>query len=487
MHVEYKRNLQNNYMIMEAEEEPKENYCLHMAENNQIPGLLSFHSTRTDGRLYIQYEITSKQPMEQIYGKKGLSGEQLYKILTEVSNMLETVQKYLLNPSHILFDPKYVYVSAEDRTLQFCYLPGKEHTETIQVLAEFFLKHLDHEDLRAVEIGYLFYQNVQEENYSLKQILKKILYENKAVISEKDDFNTERKKREIPNIQNHEWKTDTADSRNEKYEAAPDETDSTMYDVYKVTHKERTDKHSERWIDRLFLLVHPAVLLTSLIFFAVIEILYYFRIINLTEAGGMFFLVISVEMLGNQIWKKRKNKKEEQAFRWISEEEEAMYRILQEEMYDDSFTQNRADNTYENRYKKESRDAVSEQDPGETRYLGEIRQIPELRLIPVVNKENNSRKLLHPEIVVRNESLLIGKRKGESDIILDSPTVSRTHAMLERNGDMYYVCDLNSKNGTFCNGERLIPQEKCRIQQEDLIAFAELEYRAVLYSSNDSL
>ena len=484
LQVEYKRNLQNNYMVIEAEEEPEESYCLHMAENNQIPGLLSFHSTRTDGRLYIQYEITSKQPMAQIYGKKALTGEQLNRILTEISDMLEGVYGYLLNPAQIVFDPEYIYVCAEDRTLKFCYLPGKEQKETIQILAEFFLKHLDHEDFRAVEIGYQFYQNVQEENFSLNQILKKLLHEDKAAQSEKGYFHTEKNSGKMQDTRYQEWQNDKENGESESYERNETGSAAEMRDVYKVTHKERRAEDAQSWVDRLFQMIHPVVLISFLFLFAGMELLYYFQLISLTEAGGMFFLLISVEMLGNQIWKKRKDRKEEQEFRWISEEEEAMYRILQDEMYDGSFSEK---NYSEKNYENDSQTVVMEQDPGETRYLGERKQIPELRLIPAVKKENGGGKAHYPEIVVRNESLLIGKRKGESDIILDSPTVSRTHAMLERKGDMYYICDLNSKNGTFCNGERLMPQEKRRIQQEDLIAFAELEYRAVLYSLSDSL
>lgn len=463
LQVEYKRNLQNNYLVIEAEEEPEENYCLQMAEHNKIPGLLSFHSTRMDGKLYIQYEITSKEPMDQMYKKKILSGNQLIWILTEIYDLLEKIQEYLLNPIQILFDPQYIFISTEDRTLQFCYLPGKEQKETIQILAEFILKHLDHEDLQAVEMGYLFYQCVQEENFSLKQILKQLLHKEKRMISDKDyaDIEKREKKETIINKINIEKKAEVQKEYDAALYGERTEIKEDIYDVYKVTHKERKKEQEKRKIDVIFQVIHPAVLISALLLMVMIELLYYFQLISLTEAGGMFFLMISVEMLGNQLWKKRQERKEEHEFRWISEEEDAMYRILQEEMYDE--------------------------DPGETRYLGEQKQESELHLIPVAGKETGNRGSVHPEIVMRSEPLLIGKRKGESDIILDSPTVSRTHAILERKGGMYYLCDLNSKNGTFCNGERLLPQVKHNIVQDDRIAFADLEYRAVIYSSEDSV
>ena len=503
MQVEYKRNLQNNYLVLGVEEETEEDYCLHMAETNNISGLLPFQSVRTDGRLFLQYEITSKQSLEQLYGKRQLSGEQMNKILTELSEMLEAIQKYLLNPVHILFDPQYIFVSAGDQSLQFCYLPEKNPKGTILPLAEFFLKHLNHEDFQAVEMGYQFYQQVLEENLSLRKILKEIIHkefanreilnndfvykegsnkelENKEYANKeyanKEYANKEYANRETLRKENLDKKYSSAEKEKsylneripERQKNAAEESQDDDYNVYKVTHKERKKEN------KLFQVIHPAVLISALFLFAVIEILYYFQWINLTEAGGMFFLLISVELLGNQLWSKRRKRQEEQEIRWISEEEDAVYRMLQDEMYEE----------YRNDEKQRTQEPQDEE-PGETRYLGKTEARTELRLIPAAGKESGKWKFGYQEIVVREEAVLIGKRKGESDVILDSPTVSRTHALLERKGSSYYVCDLNSKNGTFCNGERILPQEKRKIENEDLISFAELEYRAVIYSESD--
>ena len=84
------------------------------------------------------------------------------------------------------------------------------------------------------------------------------------------------------------------------------------------------------------------------------------------------------------------------------------------------------------------------------------------------------------DIFVGSSPVYVGKVKGESDVILDSPTVSRRHARLECREGVYYVKDLNSRNGTFCNGRRLRPQEQCQFVQGDEISFAEIGYRAVL-------
>ena len=50
--------------------------------------------------------------------------------------------------------------------------------------------------------------------------------------------------------------------------------------------------------------------------------------------------------------------------------------------------------------------------------------------------------------------VLIG-RVPESDIILPDRQVSRRHARIFRQGDVYYIEDLGSKNGTWVNGQPL--------------------------------
>lgn len=63
--------------------------------------------------------------------------------------------------------------------------------------------------------------------------------------------------------------------------------------------------------------------------------------------------------------------------------------------------------------------------------------------------------------------LNIGKKKEEVDVVLDDSSVSRMHARISREGQDYYLEDLNSTNGTFKNGLRLQPYEKRKLESGD--------------------
>jgi len=70
--------------------------------------------------------------------------------------------------------------------------------------------------------------------------------------------------------------------------------------------------------------------------------------------------------------------------------------------------------------------------------------------------------------------LVVG-RGPASDICLEDPHVSRTHAALGQRGDAVYLQDLGSSSGTFVNGE---PVRTAReLQRGDIVAFAGIQAR----------
>ena len=57
-------------------------------------------------------------------------------------------------------------------------------------------------------------------------------------------------------------------------------------------------------------------------------------------------------------------------------------------------------------------------------------------------------------------------RSDTCDIIIQDGNVSRNHAVLfyHCSGELY-ICDLNSSNGTFIGGERLVPNIPCLLRK----------------------
>lgn len=66
------------------------------------------------------------------------------------------------------------------------------------------------------------------------------------------------------------------------------------------------------------------------------------------------------------------------------------------------------------------------------------------------------------------EHIFIG-RSPSNDISFDAASVSGKHACITRQGNDYFVCDLQSRNGTFLNGTQLAPNEQHPLRSGDTI------------------
>ena len=90
--------------------------------------------------------------------------------------------------------------------------------------------------------------------------------------------------------------------------------------------------------------------------------------------------------------------------------------------------------------------------------------------------EENTRRLISETgqvfHVINEDSLVIGKKEEEVDLYVGGEGISRMHARIFRNGDDYFLEDLNSTNGTFKNGLRLKPYEQRKLEKGDEIKFA---------------
>ena len=72
--------------------------------------------------------------------------------------------------------------------------------------------------------------------------------------------------------------------------------------------------------------------------------------------------------------------------------------------------------------------------------------------------------------------ITVGKMAGAVDLVLNDQSVSRLHARISRDGNRFFITDLNSTNGTFRNGRRLEPNASEIIEPGDEIGIGKLKF-----------
>jgi len=73
--------------------------------------------------------------------------------------------------------------------------------------------------------------------------------------------------------------------------------------------------------------------------------------------------------------------------------------------------------------------------------------------------------------------LTIGRHPELCDLVIDDRTVSRRHCRIGRDSDGLYVEDLNSLNGTACDGLSLRPFEALTIGSGQILRLGKVELK----------
>lgn len=81
------------------------------------------------------------------------------------------------------------------------------------------------------------------------------------------------------------------------------------------------------------------------------------------------------------------------------------------------------------------------------------------------------------DITIAYYPFIIGKQENLVDYLLNHDTVSRLHMRMDRDGDRYFVQDLNSTNGTMVAGRLLENNETVQIHHGDEICIARCRFR----------
>lgn len=107
--------------------------------------------------------------------------------------------------------------------------------------------------------------------------------------------------------------------------------------------------------------------------------------------------------------------------------------------------------------------------PGQTKGdKGEKKQMKSICLIPCHGKD--------PMITIEHFPFLLGQEKERVDGYIPAPGISRIHAQIVQEGEDVLLFDEESSNGTFCNDERMIPWQKKKLRDGDMIRLAQTEY-----------
>ena len=449
MKAEYKRDMNHNYLILYGEKDINtDSYQVRMLVGNIIPSLLKCRIQGVDGKFMMYFDITSKQAVSTLYEEKKLGIEDLRLIFGGFVRVMEEAAEYLINPAQLVLKPQYIFADCEKKELFFCLMPGydKDIKEQFQLLTEYILPKVDHEDGEAVILGYGVYRRTMENSFHLEHI-KEELYRKQ---DNKEEIKTETKKdsREISVQETGEENLMQSSEMSENFwrEDKAEKTDSHKLFGKKVT------------VFALILLALAGVTIAISGGYLPHQDISVLLGIVLAGMGGIMLAVVIIRK-AKAVYKQPQRESREKPQLSETFVRPPVNEILQEGSEDSIKTM----------MEKKSPHREREEDFGETVVLsaGVVSGPASL-----VSREPGE---LAP-IYLQEELTVIGKLENACDAVIDLPTVSRIHAKIRKREEEYYLSDMNSRNGTIVNGRLLLPEEEYRLQEEDEVDFAQARY-----------
>ena len=210
MQIDYKRDLNHTYVILQEEKEPDTaSYQIRMLLTNAIPGLLDCKIGKMDDKTLFYYEVTSRQSLQSVFEQRSIGAEALRKLFEQLLDLLEELGQYLLAPDGLVLQPELVFADANLENFSFCYLPGKQgHTgcfqKQIRELMEYLLPKLDHQEQDAVVLGYGLYREISAEIFSVEMIQALLYQTGKEKKETTEQEGKERPREENPPVQMEE-------------------------------------------------------------------------------------------------------------------------------------------------------------------------------------------------------------------------------------------------------------------------------------------
>ena len=449
MKAEYKRDMNHNYLILYGEKDINtDSYQVRMLVENIIPSLLKCRIQGVDGKFMMYFDITSKQAVSTLYEEKKLGNEDLRLIFGGFVRVMEEAAEYLINPAQLVLKPQYSFADCEKKELFFCLMPGydKDIKEQFQLLTEYILPKIDHEDSEAVILGYGVYRRTMENSFHLEHI-KEELYRKQ---NNKEEIKTETEKdsREI--------------SVQETGEESLMQSSGMSENFWREEKTEKTDSHKlfgkKVAVFVLILLALAGVTMAISGGYLPHQDISVLLGVVLAGMGGIMLAVLIIRK-AKDVYKQPQRESREKP--QLSEKfvRPPVNEILQEG----------SDDSIKTMMEKKSLHREREEDFGETVVLsaGVVSGPASL-----VSREPGE---LAP-IYLQEELTVIGKLENACDAVIDLPTVSRIHAKIRKREEEYYLSDMNSRNGTIVNGRLLLPEEEYRLQEEDEVDFAQARY-----------
>lgn len=445
MQIEYRRDLNHNYVILESTDEIDTNcYQVRMILSNDIRGFLPCSIRGVDGKTLFYYEITSRQALKDLYEQKSVDYSLLVHLYEQIFQGLDCLKQFLLDTNDLVLLPELIFLDPETENVSLCFLPGygKDIRQSLRVLIEYLLPKINHQNQEAVMAGYGLYRKIMDNHINIESLKDTLLVSG--------------------NNSSHPTSIDSAKKRTDPEKSEAEDPDlPDPLERRKILDEFFSESEAEQDVSRnRYLGIGITVILTA---FLILYNWFHLPLWLLGILGGCIITACVCFFFVTRFKNRRKSLLQSIPTP-VSIPNSS--KIISDSKFNSSFSDPPSAELIQpgreeipNPYGETTRLHTSDTSPENTPIL-----------TPVSSPQ------ISP-IILEKDMMLIGKFSQAVDVVLDAPTVSRIHARIQKSGEHYYLSDLNSKNGTYINNNSVTMGKEYLLHDGDEVKFADLTFR----------
>ena len=437
--INYENDSTSNYLVLSPKKERKLiEYQIQMLLNNRIYGLLDLHINTVGNQVNCFYDITSKCTLTGIMSRKKYNRCEFLVTMLMITKSIIGIKDYLLNDSNILLDENNIYVDPETMNLFFVYLPFQNNSNDIKTF------------LLNIIIKLAKFQEEDCDNY-IQKILENI---------KSEMFNLSCLKELLENLLGQDIKRDTSNECTNTSDKPEPEKPKTPIKRGEVKIPNLPIKECSKTFSKISF---TQVILQPVLLVMLITILLS-KFVQMSENPKTTGIILSLIFIGIDILTIRilneKKTDSPQSYKPL--------KYITEKMKENNIISDKEPNTdMDNKKPEEFHTEKANRRSGETVILKESQP----KDTPYLQASESE------EIIkVDKKSILVGRMGNFVDYIIDNNAVGKVHAEISHEDDSYFIMDCSSKNGTYLNENRLKPNTKIKINNKDVIRFANKEF-----------
>ena len=460
----YKDKEKNTLIITEEAEQGnaslKTDFREKMVLNNHIKGLMEFSVCIVNHEKRYEYDTGGLINLEYLCIHENLSCDTVKRILTGIRDIMSLGSKYMLDERDYIIDPEYIWMD-EGKNPMLVYHTGygRNFSKQLEQLCEFLMNRLDYHDQKAVVLVYTLYMKSREDGFGSREFTEYL--ESEKIRTGK----TEQPSVALGLVKPDEFSNPYTDVNTLGSFGVYGDTSFFEHDTDRSypedypQNKENTEKkyaknlfHSGSVIKVALLIVLPALLLLVCL-----------KLKLLTNVSGKVdpLKLGAVLALGAAVgW-------------YIIKKLPAS--CFENKTHNDK----KALPVTEGTNKRKSPVVLNKEDV--TELLADSGEETELLFDPNIEKHTPKRVVLvsdsYPSIVADTFPFYIGKDETHMDFCLNATGVSRYHLKLDYIDNTLFMYDLNSKNGSYHNNERIMANRPVKLSKGDHIKIGLCEYR----------